>query len=178
VSTTSFRIAAVGSGLVLALGAPAAAFASHANHGHHGQSSGHGKSASHAHGHGHGRNADHGKGHGHGKGHAKGHNKDKFTAVGTVASVDAAGGTVTVNDKGGTKALHGTTVTVSVPDTARVIVDDVDGSLSDVAAGDHIVVKGTASASYTATKVVASTPGSDDSSSDPTETTDPTDSEQ
>jgi hypothetical protein len=139
------RIAAISCGLALAVGTPAAAIASSTNHGH-----GHGGPA-----------AGHGKGHGQGKGH----HKPDFTAVGKVASVDA--GTITITDKGGSKALHGTTVTVSVPDTARVIVDDADGSLDDVVAGDHVVVKGSEDAdTYTAKKVVASSSDAEDSSSD------------
>ena len=144
---TTTRVAVVGFALTLAVGTPAAAYASHTNHGHHGPAAGHGN------------------GHGNGAGHGKGHNKDKFTAVGSVASVDA--GTVTVNDKGGSKSLHGTAVTISVPDDATVIVNDTPGSLSDVAAGDHVVVKGSdANDSYTASKVVASTPDAGDSTSE------------
>lgn len=148
---TTSRLAAIGCGLALAVGTPAAAFASHTNHGH---------------GHGHGGPAA-------GHGNSKGHNKSNFTAVGKVVSVDA--GSITINDKGGSKSLHGTTVTISVPDTATVIVDDAAASLSDVGAGDHVVVKGSEGAdSYTAKKVVASSPdstdtNSEDSSSDNTE---------
>lgn len=89
--------------------------------------------AGHGHGHGHGQHAA--KVHHHGKPAAK-----KFTATGTVTAVD--GDTVTLDDKGGSRDLHGTSVTAVVTDTTKVTRDDAPATLADVQVGDHVMVNG------------------------------------
>ena len=86
-----------------------------------------------------------GHGHGKGKGHSATHenhgkSKSHFTANGKVVSV--ADGTLTLHAKGGSKDLHGTDVTVSVPDTAKVRVNGDKGALTDLAEGDRVNVVG------------------------------------
>ena len=82
----------------------------------------------------------------------------RFTAVGTVAAVDTAARTVTVTATGGTPGVKGTTVTVAVPATAKVTVDDVKASLELVDAGDAVTVNGLrAGATLTATHVNGTT---------------------
>jgi hypothetical protein len=82
--------------------------------------------------------------------------KIKFAASGTVTAVDATAGTVTVAARGGTKDVRGTTVTVSVPGTAVVLVNGVRGTLAGIGAGYRIAMTGThPGTGYTATKLVA-----------------------
>ena len=85
-----------------------------------------------------------GHGHGHTKTHdAKQHGKPapkKFTATGHVVSVD--GDQLTLDDKGGSRDLHGTTVVVTVPDDAKVNRDDESADTSELQAGDHVMVNG------------------------------------
>ncbi|HEU5034166.1 MAG TPA: DUF5666 domain-containing protein [Mycobacteriales bacterium] len=90
--------------------------------------------AGHGHGHGHTKHAA--KAHHHGKPAAK-----KFTATGTVASVD--GDTLVIHDKGGSRDLHGTDVTVTVTDTTKINLDDAPATLADLVAGDHVMANGT-----------------------------------
>src|SRR4051812_29306907 len=47
-----------------------------------------------------------------------------FAASGRVTAVDAAAGTLTVLAKGGTKDVRKRTVTVTVPGTARIVVNE------------------------------------------------------
>lgn len=100
--------------------------------------------------------AGHGGGHGHGKGHGKGHARDlekakhhgkpasrHFTATGLFDTADAGGMTFTMDDKGGSKDLHGVTgVVITVLPTTRVRLDDEQSSLEDLVAGDHVTVNG------------------------------------
>jgi hypothetical protein len=67
----------------------------------------------------------------------------KFVASGTVTAVDAGAGTVTVKVKGGTKDVRRTTVTVTVPSTARIVVNGAGKTLADIAVGYGITVTGT-----------------------------------
>jgi hypothetical protein len=144
------RLAVVCSTAVLALGAPAVALAS--GHGHSGS---------------HGKKGQHGRQdgtHGH-KGH--GHSSGNFTAVGKVVSVDPEAMTITLNDKGGTRALHGTTVTVSVTDATTIKVDDQAATIDAVVAPDHIVVKGDgAGSTLTAARVNAASGDADSGETD------------
>ena len=96
------------------------------------------------------------------KGQGKSQGKGKRTKVavnfgGTVRSVDAAAGTLTVTVKGGRdKAVRGTDVTVTVPAAATVRREATDGtetaiSLADVVAGERARVKGVRAADGTVT---------------------------
>jgi hypothetical protein len=153
-STT--RLLVLSSVSALCFSMPLAANAGAAKHQPHPQA-GHG----HSQGHGHGKG--HGKGPGHGKGH--GHQKCAFTAVGHASSVDVEAATLTVADKGGTRALHGQSVDILVPESTKVIVNDQPGSLSDVPVNAHVVVKGTGcNSDLTATRIVAAS--NQDSSTD------------
>jgi hypothetical protein len=67
----------------------------------------------------------------------------KFAASGTVTAVDATAGTVTVRVKGGTKDGRGSTVAITVPPTARIVVNGAKKSLADIAVGFGITVTGT-----------------------------------
>jgi hypothetical protein len=80
----------------------------------------------------------------------------KFTASGRVTAVDATAGTVTIKVKGGTKDVKRTTVTVTVPATARIVVNGAGRTLADVAAGFGVTVTGThAGDMLTATRIEA-----------------------
>jgi hypothetical protein len=81
---------------------------------------------------------------------------DTFTATGTVTSVNAGSGTVTLKVKGGTSSMLGRTVTVKVPSSVKPAVNGKTATLAKVARGYAITVNGTVSGStFTATKVVA-----------------------
>ncbi len=85
--------------------------------------------------------------------------KVTFTAAGAVTGVDAAAGTVTLVARGGTKDVRGHTVTVLVPGTARIVLDDAPATLADLTAGFRITVTGTrAGTVHTASKVQAHSP--------------------
>lgn len=98
-----------------------------------------------------GHGGDHGKGHG--KGHAKEHQKAKhhgkpashhFTATGVFDAADGGGMTFTMDDKGGSKDLHGVAgVVITVTPTTKVTRDDEKSSLDALVAGDHVTVNGT-----------------------------------
>ena len=87
----------------------------------------------------------HGSGgsHGHGSTHAATHHgkpaSKKFTATGKVTSVD--GDQLTLADKGGSKDLHGTDVTVTVPADAHIRRGG-PAVLTDLQPGDHVSVHG------------------------------------
>jgi hypothetical protein len=66
-----------------------------------------------------------------------------FTAVGTVVSVDAAAGTVTLADKGGSKDLHKTTVTVLTNAKTKIVRAGAKATLVSIVAGDHVTAVGT-----------------------------------
>src|SRR4051812_20246580 len=83
-----------------------------------------------SHGHGHGKGASHASTHQHGK---------HFTAVGKVTTV--SGDQLTLADKGGSRDLHGTDVTVTVPDGAHVRRGG-PAMLADLQPGDHVMVNG------------------------------------
>jgi hypothetical protein len=75
---------------------------------------------------------------------AKAHPAAKhFTAVGTVVSVDVAAGTVTLADKGGSKDLHKTTVTVLTDTKTKIVRAAAKATLASVVAGDHVTAVGT-----------------------------------
>src|SRR3954451_3311457 len=83
-------------------------------------------------------------GHGHTKTHqsAKHHGKPAskhFTAVGKVTTVD--GDQLTLADKGGSRDLHGTDVTVTVPDSAHIRRGG-PALLTDLQPGDHVSAHG------------------------------------
>ena len=89
---------------------------------------------------------------GHGHGHAKTHHSHKhhgkpaparFTAVGVVTAVDTTAGTVTLADNGGSRDLHGKSVTVAVSSTTKVTRDDAPATLAQVQPGDHVAANGT-----------------------------------
>lgn len=82
----------------------------------------------------------------------------QFTAVGVVASVDAATNTVTVTVKAGVRDLAGKTVVVAVAATAKIILDDVVVPLAALPAGAKVTVHGLRSDNVlTAAKVIATT---------------------
>lgn len=94
-----------------------------------------------------------------------------FTAVGTVANVDPAAGTVTINDKGGSKDLHGQPVTVIVTDTTKITRDDATVTLDKIQPGDHVSANGNRGTNgLTAKHVNAESPEAPDST-DSSETT-------
>ncbi len=89
--------------------------------------------------------------------------KANFTASGSVTAVNPAAGTVTVAAKGGTKDVKGSVVTVTVPSTARIVLDDAPATLGALAVGFRITVTGTKlGTAYTAAKVQASAPEPED----------------
>jgi hypothetical protein len=88
--------------------------------------------------------AGNGHGHGHGKTHVSGahHGKPaakRFTATGTVTAV--SGDQLTLADKGGSRDLHGTDVTVTVPEGAHIRRGG-PAVLADLQPGDHVMVNG------------------------------------
>jgi hypothetical protein len=120
VSRPALRAVAVAGVAALTLAAPATAFAASHGHAHQAKAKSH---SSHKH---HGKPAP-----------------AKFTAVGTVTAVDPTGGTITLADKGGSKDLHGKSVTVTVSPSTKVTRDDAPSSLSSVQVGDHVAANGT-----------------------------------
>lgn len=117
-SFTPLRVAAVVGAAALTFAAPATAFAS--GHGHQQQAK-----TQHSHKH-HGKPAP-----------------ARFTAAGVVTAVDTTNNTVTLADKGGSKDLHGKSVTVSVSPTTKVTRNDAPATLADVQVGDHVAANGT-----------------------------------
>jgi hypothetical protein len=89
--------------------------------------------------------------------------KTKFAAVGTLAGVDAAAGSITMTVKGGNKDLRGSTLTLSVAPGARIRRDDNAATLAELQVGDKVAVAGTRSASgLTAARVNAEAPEPDE----------------
>jgi len=111
----------------------------------------------------------------------------KFSATGTVTAVDAAAGTVTIKVKTGTKDVRRKTVTVAVPDNARIRVNGAAAeTLADIAVGYRIAVVGIRTdKTYTATRVEARqvkphpapsptpSPSNDDATPEPSHTESP-----
>ena len=116
-SRSPLRVVAVVGVAALSLAAPATALA--AGHAHHAAKT----HSSHKH---HGKPAP-----------------VRFTATGTVTSVDSTAGTVTLADKGGSRDLHGKTVTVTVSATTKVTLDDAPATLDKIQPGDHVAANGT-----------------------------------
>jgi hypothetical protein len=82
----------------------------------------------------------------------------KFTASGIVGAVDPTVATLTVTHTHGSKAVRNKIITVSVPSTAKVVVNDVPATLTDVQPAMHVTVLGTqTSAGFVASKVLAGT---------------------
>nr|GID85728.1 hypothetical protein Ade03nite_46520 [Actinoplanes derwentensis] len=82
--------------------------------------------------------------------------KVKFSATGTVTTVDAAASTIALVVKGGTKDVKGKTVTVSVPTSVRILLNGRKVQLSALMAGQKITVTGTRiDTAYTAAKIQA-----------------------
>jgi hypothetical protein len=96
-------------------------------------------SAAVASGHGGGNGGGHGKGSTHASAHHGKPAAKHFTAVGKVTSVD--GDQLTLADKGGSRDLHGTDVTVTVPDGAHIRRGG-PAELADLQPGDHVSVHG------------------------------------
>lgn len=161
-SSVAIRRLAIAGVAALAVATPISAYA--APHGHGGA---HATKASHA------SKTNHGKKH-HGKPAPK-----HFTAVGTVTAVDAAAGTVTLADKGGSKDLHGKSVTVVVTSTTKLTRDDANVTLDKVQAGDHVSANGNrgTDGSLNARHVNAESPAAPDASEsatpEPTESATP-----
>lgn len=152
--------AAVIGALVVATTASASAAG---NHGHHTAAAQHSNKGKHNGGtkgkhNGAAEHTNKGKHNGQLKQHGK---PAKFTATGTVTAVDTTAGTVTVADQGGSRDLHGTSVTVVVPDTAKVVRHG-PATLSDVQVGDHLAANGVRSdgPTFTAEHVSAEPPDS------------------
>ncbi|MFC7530650.1 hypothetical protein [Actinoplanes sp. GCM10030250] len=83
--------------------------------------------------------------------------KVAFSASGTVTAADAAKGTITMTVKGGAKDVRGRTVTISVPSSARIVLNGRKVQVGALAAGHKITVTGTRIDSvYTAAKIQAS----------------------
>jgi hypothetical protein len=113
-------------------------------------------------GHGHGQSGAHGN---HGKSH------HHFTANGKVTAVD--GDSFTFHAKGGSKALHGTDVTVTVTDATKMRRNGAKATVADLQVGDRVNVNGWRADddSLTARHVNAHGPAADDST-DATDTSD------
>lgn len=71
---------------------------------------------------------------------AKARKAARFVATGPVVAVGDQ--TLTMSVVGGTKALRGTAVLVSVPADVRINRDDVPVTLADLQVGDHVAVRG------------------------------------
>ena len=115
-SSSALRVISLSTLAAVTFAAPVAALA--ADHGHHAAKPSHG-------------NKHHGK-------PAEKH----FTATGVVTAVDAGAGTVTIADKGGSRELHGTTVTIAVSATTKITRDDASATLADLQSGDHVAANG------------------------------------
>jgi hypothetical protein len=115
--------------------------------------------------------------HSHSGTHAN-HGKSKmhFTANGKVTAVDATGSTFTFHAKGGSKALHGTDVTVSVTDTTKMRRNGAKATLADLQVGDRVTVNGARAddGSLTARHVNANGPAAADTTGTDTTGTDTT----
>ena len=100
-------------------------------------------------------------GHGHSGTHGSSHSH--FTANGKVTAVD--GDSFTFHAKGGSKALHGTDVTVSVTDTTKMRRNGAKALVSDLQVGDRVNVNGSRAGdgTLTARHVNAHGPAADDS---------------
>ncbi|MCY1143542.1 hypothetical protein OWR29_36550 [Actinoplanes sp. Pm04-4] len=82
--------------------------------------------------------------------------KVSFAATGSVTAVDLGSSTVTVAVKSGTKDVKGRTVSISVPASARIVVNGGGRTLGAVSAGFRITVTGSHVGSlYTAAKIQA-----------------------
>lgn len=94
----------------------------------------------------------------------------RFTAVGQVT--DLGTGSLVVTATGGTKNVRtGAPVTVVVPSTAKVTLDDARATLADLETGDDVTVVGTVVAgAFTASHVNASTPYTPMPTPSPTDT--------
>ena len=67
----------------------------------------------------------------------------RFTATGTFDAAGADGLTFTMDDKGGSKDLHGKLgVVITVSSKTKVTLDDAAATLANLAAGDHVAVNG------------------------------------
>ena len=142
-SSSPLRFVAVAGVAALTFAAPATAFAaghSHATKPSHSSHKHHGKPA-----------------------------RARFTAVGTIVSVDTTAGTVTINDNGGSKDLHGNTaVVVTVSSTTKITLDDASVTLDKLQPGDHVMANGTrANGALNAAHVNASSPPEPDASDSP-----------
>lgn len=85
----------------------------------------------------------------------------RFTATGTLVSVDSLSRTLVVTvDGGNRKALHGTDTTFVVALDASIEKDALPATLDDLLAGDHVMVKGAqqADGTWLAGKVRATSP--------------------
>ena len=99
-----------------------------------------------------------------GKAKKKGHSKPAFVHAGKVTAVDAAAGTVSFVVRGGqNKAIRGCVLTVVVTENTKINRNDEVATLAQLAAGDHVNVKGTSAkdattseVTYTAKRIAAS----------------------
>ena len=109
-------------------------------------------------------------GHGQGGTHAKSHSH--FTANGRVTAVGDT--SFTMHVKGGSKDLHGTDVTVSLADNAKVRRDGAKAQLSDLQVGDWANAVGSRAedGSLTARHVNAHAPAADSTDTTDTSSTD------
>ena len=100
----------------------------------------------------------------------------RFVEIGTVTSVDATAGTVTLVVKGGSKRqLRGTSLTVNVTDSTRIRRNGEKATLADLVAGDRVMVEGTRTDSgYSALRVRARSAKSDDVTPTPEPSDSPT----
>jgi hypothetical protein len=76
--------------------------------------------------------------------------------------------TVTINDRGGSRDLHGTSVTITVPDAAQVEREDATATPGPARGGDHLAANGSRSdgPTFTAKHVSAEAPGDDSGDND------------
>ena len=67
----------------------------------------------------------------------------RFTATGTFDAVGADGLTFTMDDKGGSKDLHGKLgVVITTSSKTKVTLNDAAATLANLAPGDHVAVNG------------------------------------
>ncbi|BFU43105.1 DUF5666 domain-containing protein [Krasilnikovia sp. MM14-A1004] len=91
--------------------------------------------------------------------HPKPAKPKKFEGRGKISAIDADAGTLTVVVKGGTKNVRNSTVTVSVPSTARIKRNGKKVPFASLAVGDRIEMKGTRDGDvFTASRVQAHGP--------------------
>lgn len=101
---------------------------------------------------------------------------EQFSASGVLTAVDAAGSTVTLAAKGGTKDVRGRTVTFAIGSTAKVRLDETATTVGSLKPGYRASISGTRiGAAYTVLKLNADAPEPTPAPTPSVEPTEPTD---